>query len=296
MKKLLLCLILLLSFAQPAPAQDKLEVLLLVDRPLQPEAHLYRVLDLALKNQDEPYSIKIEVIKASQPRRIKIVDSSPKDYVIALGNRREHEENLQPVYVPILLGLGIGQRIMLTRPDVEKRLKRVRSLDDLKEFTFAQGLGWSDVKILRDAGLTVQTPANPASIPGMIMRHRVEIYPRGLFEIDLEYKRYSPDHPELVIDDYLVLSYPLASFFYVRKGNSRLHSAIERGLKKAYYTGQLQDLIMSDPVYSKTLRDIHPGKRVKIEIPVKDVSENTLSALKKFTFYPGKKIGEAIRK
>ena len=295
MKKILVWIIVLIC-TQPAFAQDHLQAILLVDRPLPQETYIYRLLDLALKNQDRAYSIKIETIDATQPRRVKIVMSSAKNYVIALGNRSEHEELLLPIYVPIQLGLGLGHRIMLTRPDVEDKLKDVNNLKDLSEFIFGQGLGWSDVKILRDAGLKVYTPADSTSIPGMLIRKRVDLYPRGLFEIDLEYKRYSPDYPDLVIDNHIVLSYPLASFFYVRKTNKQLYNAIKKGLEKAYYSGQLQDLIMTDPVFSKTLQSIKLGKRIKIEIPVKnlDVSEKTLTALREFTFVPDKKVGEAV--
>lgn len=217
MQKILIWLTLLFC-AQPAFAQDTLKAVLLVDRPLPQETYIYRLLELALKNQQQPYKLEIEVVDATQPRRVKIVSSSPKNYVIALGNRSEHEELLQPIYIPIQLGLGLGHRIMLTRADVEDRLKNVKSLADLSKFIFAQGLGWSDVKILRDAGLKVHTPADTTSIPGMLMRKRVDLYPRGLFEIDLEYKRYAPDHPGLVIDENIVLTYPLASFFTSEKG------------------------------------------------------------------------------
>lgn len=290
------CLIFLLSVPPVfAHGHDELEVVLLVDRPLQPETYMYRVLKLALKNQDIPHTLKIEVIKASQPRRREIVAMSPKNYVIALGNRAEHERRLQPVHVPLQLGLGLGQRIILTRADLVDRLKRVKTLEDLSEFTIGQGLGWSDVKILREAGLTVQTPPKPTSIPKMIMQERLDLYPRGLFEIDLEYARYAPDNPGLVIEQNLVLSYPLVSFFYTRKGNDRLHNAIRQGMEKAYETGQLQDTIMTDPVFSKTLETIHLNKRIKIEIPVSNLSESTKTALERFPFIPGKPIGAPAR-
>ena len=296
MHKILIWLTLLFC-AQPAFAQDPLQAILLVDRPLPQETYIYKLVELALKNQNQPYQLEIKVVDATQPRRVKIVSSSQKNYVIALGNRSEHERQLFPIYIPIQLGLGLGQRIMLTSTEIRDKLKDVQNLEDLSKFTFAQGLGWSDVKILRDAGLKVQTPADPTSIPGMLMRKRVDLYPRGLFEIDLEYKRYAPDHPGLVIDDNIVLTYPLASFFYVRKGNTLLHDAIRNGLEKAYYSGQLQDLIMTDPTFSKTLRNIHLGTRVKIEVPVKnlDISEKALSALKEFIFVPGKKVGERVK-
>lgn len=292
---LILSITFILIHAQSALAQETLQVILLIDRPLPPETYMYRVLDLALKNQDLPYKLEIEIIDATQPRRAKIVNSSSKNYILAMGNQKESEELLLPVYIPIQLGLGLGHRIMLTRADMEDKLKKVKCLDDLKQFVFAQGLGWSDVKILRDAGLKVQTPADPTSIPKMMMFNRVDLYPRGLFEIDLEYKRYAQDHSDLIIDENLVISYPLVSFFYVRKGNVKLYHAIKNGLEKAYNTGQLQDLIMTDPIYSKTLQNIHLGQRVKIEIPVKNVSPNTLKALKKYPFIPSKKVGEAVR-
>ena len=294
-KTLIIFIIIIFNCAPVTFAQESMQVILLVDRPLPPETYMYRVLDLALKNQNQPYNLKIQVINASELRRVKIVSSSTKNYVIALGNRKKYEEQLLPIYIPIQLGLGIGQRIMLTRPEIKNKLKKVKSIKDLKQFTFAQGLGWSDVNILQNAGLKVQTPANPANIPKMLMYKRVDLYPRGLFEIQLEYKRYAPDNPNLVIDDNIVLTYPQASFFYVKKDNNKLHAMIKLGMEKAYKTGQLQDLIMTTPLYSKTLQDINLGKRVKIEFPIKNISAKTLEALKKYQFIPDKKIGEGVR-
>ena len=294
-KFLILSITLIFIGAQSALAQETLQAYLLVDRPLPTETYIYRVLDLALRNQDQPYKLEIKVVAATQLRRAKIVHSSPKNCIVAMGSQKENEELLQPIYIPIQLGLGLGQRIMLTRADMKEKLKKVKSLEDLKQFVFAQGLGWSDVKILRDAGLKVQTPADPASIPKMMAVNRVDLYPRGLFEIDLEYKRYSKNYSDIIIDENLVISYPLASFFYVRKGNVKLYYAIKNGLEKAYNTGQLQNLIMTHPIFNKTLQNIHLDQRVKIEIPIKDISPKTLEALRKYPFIPVKKVGKAVR-
>ncbi|BCS88035.1 transporter substrate-binding domain-containing protein [Pseudodesulfovibrio sediminis] len=296
-KRIILACLFFLVFVQPLAAQNHelLKVIVLFDRPLSPDTFLYRVLDLALKNQSIHYDLKIEAIQTSQPRRVEIVSASSKNYVIALGSGHKLEAQLQAVYVPIQLGLGLGQRIILTRMDLVDELKKVKTLDDLYGYVFGQGLGWTDVKIMRDANLQVLALAKPTNIPKMIMHGRVDLYPRGLFEIDLEYARYAPDNPGLVIDEHLVLSYPLASFFYVRKGNDKLYNALKSGLEKAYETGQLQDLVMTDPVLSKTLRNIHLDKRVKIEIPVNNASENTLNALKRFQFIPEKPIGQPVR-
>ncbi|WP_319760479.1 hypothetical protein [Maridesulfovibrio sp.] len=297
MKKILgLFSLIILIAARSAFAQETLQVILLVDRPLTADTYIYRVLDLALKNQIIPYSLEIQVVNASEPRRVRIVNSSPKNYIIALGNRKEQEEKLLPIYVPIQLGLGLGQRIMLTRAEVKEKLKKVKNIEDLTQFVFAQGLGWSDVKILRDAGFKVQTPAKPANIPKMIMYKRVDLYPRGLFEIDLEYERYAAEHPGLVIDDNIVLTYPQASFFYVRKNNHKLHDAIKDGMEKAYKSGQLQNLIMTDPVFSKALKEINLGERVRINIPAQNISKKSSEALKKHPFIFNKKKGKTINK
>lgn len=274
LKLLLTCAFLILCMPYAAFAQKVLDVKLVANRPLSTDAYLYRVLDLALSNQPAPYVLAIEVIEASEPRRKEIVQSSTDDYVITLGNRLEYEADLQAVYIPIQLGLGIGRRIILTRQELLGELEQVKSVEDLAQFSIGQGLGWTDVRILRDAGLNVVTLANSRSIPKMITAKRLDLYPRGLFEIDREYERYLPENPGLVIDDHLMLTYTLASYFYVRPGNERLHSAIRQGLDTAYATGQLQDLIMTDPVLSKSLHRLNKENRINLILPNNHASEN----------------------
>lgn len=290
------CLIFLMGpFSASAQEAEKFEVVLIADRSLSPETYMYRVLQLALESQDVPCSLTFEVVETSELRRREIVSVSPKNYVIALGNRTDHEQILQPVCVPIQLGLGLGYRIMLTRAGMEDRLGKVRTLEDLSNFVVGQGLGWADVKILREAGLKVVTPIKATSIPRMMVEGRVDLYPRGLFEIDAEYQRYNEDYPSLVIDENILLYYPLVSFFFTKKGNDKLYDIIKTGMEKAYQTGKLQDLIMSDPIFYNALRHIRLNKRVKIEIPVKSINQNTQIALERFPYVPGKPIGKPVQ-
>nr|WP_319583348.1 hypothetical protein [uncultured Pseudodesulfovibrio sp.] len=252
-------------------------------------------MQLALESQDVPYHLKFEVAETSELRRREIAGTSSKNYVIALGNRADHEHLLQPVCVPIQLGLGLGYRIMLTRTGMEDRLGKVQTLEDLSDFVLGQGLGWADVEILRAAGLRVVTPTKATSIPRMMMEGRIDLYPRGLFEIDAEYARYKTDYPSLIIDENLVLHYPLVSFFFTRKGNDKLFNVIKNGMENAYQTGKLQDLIMSDPVFREAIRHIQLNKRVTIEIPVQDINQNTRTALERFPFVPGKPLGQPVQ-
>lgn len=258
-------------------------------------SYVYRVLDLALSSQNRPYTLSAKGLPASQLRRIETVRTSDKQYVINLGSSRENETMLRPIYIPVYLGLDLRQRLVLTRKSLTDELKNVKTQEDLKRFTFGQGLGWADVAILEKAGLRVFTAYTKDSLMRMLTIGRIDLFPRGLFEAVREYDHNKSAFPDIVIDDHLVLTYPIASFFFVKKGHTILHQAIRTGLEKAYASGRMQDLFMTDTLHQKTLRRIRLDKRTHISIPVPDTTRATINALKRFPFIPNKQLGAPAR-
>ena len=259
------------------------------------DSYVYRLLDLALSCQDRPYTLSAEALQASQLRRMETVRASNRQYVIALGSSRENEAQLRAIYIPVLLGLDLSQRIMLTRKDLKGELKRVNDLEDLKRFTFGQGLGWADVAILENAGLKVFATSTKDSLMRMLAADRIDLFPRGLFEVVVEYEKNKAAFPKLGIDEHLVLTYPIASFFFVSEQNKDLHQAIRTGLEKAYASGKMQDMFMADVMHRETLQRIRLDKRTRIALPVPDATEATIDALKRFPFIPGKPPGAPAR-
>src|SRR5258706_887872 len=71
--------------------------------------------------------------------------------VMYLSTTPDFEKNLTPIRIPVDKNLG-GYCVFLIRAGDQKRFAGVRSLDDLRRFTYGLGLGWIDVDILKAGG------------------------------------------------------------------------------------------------------------------------------------------------
>jgi len=76
--------------------------------------------------------------------------------VMYLSTTPDFEKSLIPIRIPVDKNLG-GYCIFLIRAGDQRRFEYVRSVDDLRRFTYGLGLGWIDVDILRSNGFKVVT-------------------------------------------------------------------------------------------------------------------------------------------
>jgi hypothetical protein len=145
-------------------------------------------------------------------------------------------------YIPFPVDRGIvGYRVFFVSPEAKERLKEVTSLEDLKKFTFLQGLGWLDTKILRRHGFTVYEGNNYKGLFGMVAKDRADIFPRGVNELFSEYQAYK-NIKNLTYDTSLVLYYPLPRFFFSNKANKKALKRVHEGIMMAYEDGSLIEL------------------------------------------------------
>ena len=148
------------------------------------------------------------------------------------------ERDLLPVRVQIFKGL-IGWRVALVRRDRPDVLKSARRLQDLGSLVAGQGHDWPDTEILRANGLNVVESTSYDSLFRMLVGGRFDYFPRSLVEISIEQQA---NKDTLAIDPYVLLHYPAAAYFFVRKGNTELADAIHRGLGIATADGSFDAL------------------------------------------------------
>ncbi|QGY40136.1 hypothetical protein GM415_08350 [Pseudodesulfovibrio cashew] len=286
---LLTILTLLLGACLPCLAEEPETVHLIQSAENAGEGYNEALLKLALTKSGKPYRVAVSIDESSQLRRIERIKTPGEACVIVLGTSPKLETELLAVHAPIMLGVGSGQRILLTNKATAGKLKSVRTLEDLREFTFIQGLGWADVPILRAAGLRVEEVYKGELLYRMTAAGRVDLFPRGLFEIGGEYRLQKGTNPELVIDEHLLLTYPFAFYFFVGKDRQDLHNDILRGLEAAYESGEFQELLTSTPAFATALHEAKLEKRVRIDLPGHHVTQETREALDRFRFIPGKR-------
>ncbi len=281
-------LILLVTFCFGIPgaeAAGKLKVIFLAGESwFGKEGYRYSLLELALAKSGRAHEISIVDERAPQKRRSEIMRHSAKPYVMIMGTNPGLEKQHRAVYFPIYLGIGSGYRLMLTRKELQEEIRSIRDLKDLQRFSVGQGMHWSDVPILENGGLKVEQIAKKSLLWRMTASGRLDLFPRGMFEIFEEYENYKAELPDLIVDDHLLLTYPFAIYYFVNRNNEELALAIEAGLRAAYASGELQNLLLGTigPNVKNALLGLH--KRVRIDLPAYNISPRTLKVIKQFPF------------
>ena len=191
-----------------------------------------------------------------------------------MGTSKSLEKELIPIYYPIFRGL-LGHRVFIIHKSNQAKFDQINSLEDLKSFIGAQGIGWSDIKILEDAGLH-QRKARYENIFKMVQAKRVDYFSRAVTEAFIEVASRKQKYPDLVVEKHIELIYPFAMFFFVSPKSKWLSRTIRRGFQKAYEDSSFIQFFYNHPFIKKTLQQANLTKRVKISIPNPYLSSKTL--------------------
>ncbi|MDP6687871.1 MAG: hypothetical protein QF384_00075, partial [Alphaproteobacteria bacterium] len=99
-----------------------------------------------------------------------------------------------------------------------------------------------------------------------------------------EYENFKNALPDLVIDEHVLITYPFAIYFFVNKKNEDLALTIEAGLRAAYDSGEIQDLLLrkSGRGVKAALQNLH--RRVRIDLPAYNITKKSLGTLRRFNF------------
>lgn len=173
----------------------------------------------------------------------------------------ERIEKYQAVYFPILRGLN-GVRVSLVNAKQPDILKPVYSLSSLKKLVAGQFSTWSDTTIMKQNGLSVAGGTDVKGVYGMLHKQRVDHFPRSVLEVawDLTTHQYL----DIQIDEHVIIQYPSAYYFYVKKGNDELAKAIEFGLNASVNDGSFFNLFES--FHGELLAPLKLDKRAVIKL------------------------------
>jgi ABC-type amino acid transport substrate-binding protein len=151
--------------------------------------------------------------------------------VMYLSTTPDFEQHLIPIRIPVDKNLG-GYCVFLIRPKDQQRFASVRSLDDLRRFTYGLGLGWIDVDILKANGFHVVTGSSYDGLFEMLVSKRFDVFLRAATEVLDEYGKRKESLP-LVIEDSIILYYPLPMYFWFPKTDEgrRLAARAEEGMR-----------------------------------------------------------------
>ena len=233
----------------PEPAPAALQV-----RVLQHEAqsasgewtYFGKALKLALDKTDGGYEFVIIDRPGEQDQSLRSVGEDRTLDVTWTMTSSSREAKYRPVRIPLLRGL-LGYRVLLIR-EGDPRFDEVMTAADLRALTAGQGVGWPDVPILTAAGLPVATGADFEGLFDLLEQGAVDYFPRGVTEAWDELG----DHPDLKVEDHLLLRYRAAIYFFVHPEADDLAVRIERGLRAAMADGSLD--VLFEEHYGEVIR------------------------------------------
>lgn len=161
--------------------------------------------------------------------------------VLQMSYEDELPEKQNLSYIPFPLDLGaFSYRVCFARDELQNRKKPIRQFNDLKNYTFGSGIGWSDSKILRANGLNVVESNSVISLFRMTKAGRVDFFCRAPMEMAFE--QQFQGNLGLTADQEIALYYPLPKFFFTHKDNKALLARIQKGLEIAYADGSFHQL------------------------------------------------------
>jgi len=177
-----------------------------------------------------------------------------------------HHAKLDFINFPMDLGV-LGYRVCFINPKLKASGKKIETLEQLRQYTFAHGVGWADTIIFRHNGLKVQEIDNYEGLFLMVIGGRVDFFCRGANEILGEIEQFS-NLKELTIDEQFLLVYPLPRFFYLNSKNKLAKERIALGLQRAYADGSLQALWKANFAPSLALVNLPQRKVIRLENPL----------------------------
>ncbi len=195
--------------------------------------------------------------------------------IVWCGTSANLERELVPIRFPIWRGL-LGYRVFIINKNRQEAFNKVKTLEDLQQFTGDQGLGWTDVQILENSGL-MQHETRYDLIFAKVNGNHSDYFARGITEGFTEVEVRKEKFNNLAVEQHILLVYPFAGFFFTNKENSELAQALEKGFQESYADGSFLEFFYNYPVVDNVIKQAHLDNRVRIDIPNPLMTAETLA-------------------
>lgn len=217
-----------------------------------------RLLQLALNRSGRNYKVQLSALRMPQGRGLLRLKNGEGVDVVCYMTSAEREASLLPIRIPVDKGL-IGWRLLLVRAENAATLGGV---ERIKSLTAGQGSDWPDTTILRENGFKVYATMTYDSLFSMLANKRIDYFPRSVSEIWQEVELHGPN---LAVAEGIVLRYPSATYFFVRKDDTRLAADITAGLERMIADGSFEklfqqfygDLVKRSALRERQIIDLH---------------------------------------
>jgi hypothetical protein len=184
---------------------------------------------------------------------------------IVISDVGQDDLNREMLPVPIALDKGRhGYRVAFIRQEQQEQLRSVRTIESARALVIGQGAGWGDIRIYEHNGFTVLTGPTHDALRLMLSRGRFDIFPRSVLEAQKEFASFHDEHPDLKIDEHLLIRYPFSQHFYVAKTAPRIAERLRIGLTKLVDDGTFDAAF--DKHFGAAMSALNLDRRVVIDL------------------------------
>jgi ABC-type amino acid transport substrate-binding protein len=204
-----------------------------------------------------PYEMRPAELMTEARQAIELKKATGKLTLMYLSTIPDFEQNLLPIRIPVDKNLG-GYCIFLIRKVNAEKFRHVKTLDDLRKFSYGLGLGWIDVDILRSNHLKVVTGSSYEGLFEMTEFRRFDVFLRAATEILDEHEQRKTRLPDLAIEQTICLYYPLPMYFWFSKTDEgrRLKERAEAGMR----------MMIEDGTYDQIFDNYQRSKIEKLKL------------------------------
>ncbi len=212
-----------------------------------------------------PFRMKASLFMTEDRQIKELAKKDNKLSIMIRETSRGLEDKFIPVRIPIDKNL-IGYRVLLITKNNKDLFKNVNSIEDFKKITMGQGAGWGDVDILQKAGFQVSTQVYYDKIFEGLVKGEYQAFPRAATEIINEYEKRKLKMPELMIEENLLLYYPLPTYFWFSNSErgKKLAARAQEGMETIVANGTLEKLF--DQYYKGDIAALKLKKRKAFKI------------------------------
>jgi len=237
-----------------------------------------KLMELALQKTEQkygPFKLQPSMEGANEKRVVMLALSGVyENFFFKAAASAEMLEKF--AYVPFPIDRGIvGYRVAFVSEQTKNKLASVKTLEDLKQFSILQGVGWHDTKILEQSGFKVIQFGHYDPMFKMIANNRADLFTRGANEIRSEWLTHY-NMKNLTYDETILLHYPFPRFLFTQKNNTKAIERITEGIMMAYEDGSLLELWNHEYQASIDFSSLKTRRVFELNNPVMDLIDPTI--------------------
>jgi ABC-type amino acid transport substrate-binding protein len=231
------------------------------------------------------YLMVVSDVMTEPRQQFELLHATGKLNVMYLSTTPEFERKLVGIHIPVDKNLG-GYCVFLIRDAEQPRFANVRTLDDLRKFSYGLGLGWIDVGILRANRFDVVTGSSYDGLFAMLAQKRFDILLRAATEVFAEYEKQGGKENRLAIEKTILFYYPMPMYFWFPKTEEgrRLAARAEEGMRMMIADGTYDQIF--DRYQRHKIETLRLKERKLFTIKNPNVGPETPFADKRLWFDP----------